>query len=253
MRAIYDTLYHMTHAKKRIRKLSTAVFRGSRTEYNFDVYPISTSITDHAVVFIFSRRKVDKKGRAHHAVSCVGETQSIISEIKRHKRARCVKGNEANVVCILKEPDRATRSGVLEDISTARAFSCVQGKFKPTIKAKLDVVRNGKGAKILPFKPLSRANARTGVAAAPANNAKSRLKSARQPDIKPTSKPAEKRKRSGTKTVERERASESRKRIPSGVDSDSGQHRLSNPKRTVTRSAKTRVAGGARSRTKLAA
>ena len=87
----------MTHTRKRIRKLSTAVFRGSRSEYNFDVYPISTDITDNAAVFIFSRRKVDKKGRAHHAVSCVGETQSIISEIKKHKRSKCVKGNAANV------------------------------------------------------------------------------------------------------------------------------------------------------------
>src|SRR5437764_12660430 len=127
----------MTHAQKRVRKLSTAVFRGSRSEYNFDVFPISTAITDHPVVFIFSRRKVDKRGRAHHAVSCVGETNSIVSEIKKHKRARCVKGNEANVVCILKEGDRKLRSAVLDDITTARGFSCIQGKFKPATKPKI--------------------------------------------------------------------------------------------------------------------
>src|SRR5690348_17855435 len=121
-------MYHMTHAPKRVRKLSTAVFRGSRTEYTFDVYPLSTAITDNPVVYIFSRRKVDKLGRWHHAVSCVGETQSIVSEIKKHKRARCVKGSESNVVCIIKEADRRTRSGVLDDIASARAFSCVQGK-----------------------------------------------------------------------------------------------------------------------------
>jgi hypothetical protein len=160
MCAIYDTLYHMAQTRKRIRKLSTAVFRGSQLEYNFDVYPISTAITDNPVVFIFSHRKVDKKGRAHHAVSCVGETPSIVSEMKKHKRARCVKGNEANVVCILRESDRKARSGVLDDITAVRAFSCVQGKFKPTIRAKVGVVKNqkpAKTAKILPFKPLAKA------------------------------------------------------------------------------------------------
>jgi hypothetical protein len=158
----------MTHARKRIRKLSTAVFRGSSSEYNFDVYPISTAITDHPVVFIFSRRKVDKKGRAHHAVSCVGETQSIISEIKKHKRSKCIKGNAANVVCILKEGDGAARSGVLDDITSVRAFSCVQGKFKPTIKAKLGTVKDAKIAKILPFKPI----AKTGRVRVAADNGK---------------------------------------------------------------------------------
>lgn len=132
----------MTQSRKRIRKLSTAVFRGSRTEYSFDVYPISPAITDNPAVFIFSRRKADKTGRWHHTVSCVGETASIVAEVKKHKRAKCVKGNSVNVVCLLKEIDRRARAGVLDDIISARAFSCVRGKFKPTIKAKLDVVKN---------------------------------------------------------------------------------------------------------------
>ena len=243
----------MAHTRKRIRKLSTAVFRGSRSEYNFDVYPISTAITDHPVVFIFSRRKIDKKGNGHHAVSCVGETQSIIAEIKKHKRARCVKGNEANVVCILKEGDLTRRSGVLDDITSTRSFSCVRGKFKPTIKAKLDAVRNGKTAKILPFKPLTKTNGRSGAVVASANTDKRKPKSIKQVNIRANSNSIAKRKTTGSKTVKKGRTSESRKRVSRDVDSDGGQHRLPDKKRPAGRAAKTRVAFGARSRTKLAA
>jgi hypothetical protein len=246
-------MYHMTHIRKRIRKLSTAVFRGSRSEYNFDVYPISTAITDHPVVFIFSRRKVDKKGNGHHAVSCVGETQSIISEIKKHKRARCVKGSEANVVCILREGDRVARSGVLDDITSARAFSCVRGKFKPTIKAKLNAVRNGKTAKILSFKPITNNSGRSVAVVASNNSVKGKPKSVKQGNIKETRKSAAKRKTTSSKTAKKGRASESRKRVSRDVDSDGGQHRLSDKKRPASGTAKARIACSSRSHTKLAA
>lgn len=241
----------MTHIRKRIRKLSTAVFRGSRSEYNFDVYPISTDITDNAAVFIFSRRKVDKKGRAHHAVSCVGETQSIISEIKKHRRSKCVKGNAANVVCILKEIDRAARSGVLNDITAVRAFSCVQGRFKPTIKAKPSAIKDAKTAKILPFKPHSKT--RISVAADNGKSASTVRKAGKSAAVKPVSASDRKSDRAVQKPVKKGRTAESRKRVQSSVDSDSGQRRLSKPKKPVARGAKTRIAGGTRSRSKLAA
>ena len=146
----------MTRNKKRIRKLSTAVFRGSRTEYRFDVYPITTSITDNPAVFVFSRRLSDKKGRWHHAVSCAGETQSIVTEIKRHKRAKCIKSNQANVVCILKEADGATRSGILDDIADARAFSCVRGRFEAAKQPKPATKAGARSAKILKFGHLNK-------------------------------------------------------------------------------------------------
>jgi len=126
----------MAHSRKRIRKLSTAVFRGTKTEFSFDVYPISPDITDYAAVFIFSRRTVDKFGRWHHVVSCLGETASIVSEIKKHRRSKCVKSNHANVVCLIKEPDRSVRKSALDDIVAARLFSCVRGVFKSDVKAR---------------------------------------------------------------------------------------------------------------------
>jgi len=220
--------------------LSTAVFRGSRNEYSFDVYPITPALTDNPTVFIFSRRRADKTGRWHHAVSCVGETQSIVSEIKRHKRAKCVKGNGANVVCLLKEADRSARVGVLDDIVSVRGFSCVRGKFKPTIKAKLDVVKNSKTDKVIPFKPLS---AGTGLSISKSVRAKRKA----QPTTVVTSKKAV------AKTVKNGKPTAGGKRVQSGVDSDRGQRRLSKSKKPLTRSAKARVAQHSRSRTKLAA
>jgi hypothetical protein len=233
-------MYHMTHNRKRIRKLSTAVFRGSRTQYNFDVYPITTAITDNPAVFIFSRRKADKHGRWHHAVSCVGETPSIVKEIKRHKRAKCVKGNEANVVCLFREEDRSTRSGVLDDIVSARSFSCVQGKFKPTIKAKLDAVKNPKTGKVLPFKPLA---AGTGLSISRSVRTKRKAKPAAETISQKVIR----------KIVKKAKPAAGGKRVQSGVDSDGGQHRLSKPKKSLARSAKARVAGDSGSRTKFAA
>lgn len=228
------------------------MFRGSRSEYNFDVYPISTDITDNAAVFIFSRRKVDKKGHAHHAVSCVGETQSIISEIKKHKRSKCVKGNAANVVCILKEGDRSARSGVLNDIASVRAFSCVQGKFKPTIKAKLSDIKDAKTAKILPFRPIAK-NGRVSAATGNGKPAADVRKTGKPPAVKPVMAKTRRSDQPVAKPAKKGRTTESGKRVQSGVDSDSGQHRLSKPKKPVPRGAKRRIAGGAGPRSKLAA
>ena len=228
----------MTQSRKRVRKLSTAVFRGSRTEYNFDVYPITPSITDNPAVFIFSRRKADKTGRWHHAVSCVGETASIVSEIKRHKRAKCVKGNDANVVCLLREADGRSRAGVLDDIVSARAFSCVRGKFKPTIKAKLDVIKIPKTGKVIPFKPLA-ASTSLSISKSVRNKRKAQVVAAP--------------KKAAAKTVKKGKPTAGGKRVQSSVDSDGGQRRLSKPKKPLARSAKARVAKHSRSRTKLAA
>jgi hypothetical protein len=230
----------MTQPHKRIRKLSIAVFRGSRTEYNFDVYPISPAITDNPAVFIFSRRKVDKRGRWHHAVSCVGETHSIVAEVKKHKRAKCIKGNQANVVCLLKEDDRKARASVLDDIVSARAFSCVRGKFKPTIKAKLDVLKNPKTGKIIPFKPLA-----GGTSLSISRSTRTRRKT--KPAVESISQKVIR------KIVKKGKPAAGGKGIQSGVDSDSGQHRLSKSKKPLARSAKARVAQHSRSRTKLAA
>jgi len=239
----------MAHTRKRLRKLSTAVFRGSKSVYSFDVFPISTDITDHAVVFIFSRRQLDKSGRWHHVVSCVGETQSIVTEIRKHKRARCVKGANANVVCVLKEPDNGVRSSVLDDIAAARTFSCVRGTIKIDIKAKPNAKKRAL-AKVLTFKP-TKPVSKTRVTPASSATRRSDDKRCTAKAGEPTTK-ISKRKSTSVKPKNAKPAAD-RKRVQSGEGSDGGQHRPSTGKRADTRRTKKGTVGVTRSRTKLAA
>jgi hypothetical protein len=116
---------------RRVRKLGDAVFRGAKSVYTFDVFPLTTDIRDGAAIFIISRRIVDRFKTGHHHTICVGETDSIVSEIRRHKRAKCAKSNEANAICVLREEDDSIRSNVIDDLVAARSFSCIRNVSKP--------------------------------------------------------------------------------------------------------------------------
>src|SRR5215203_1805978 len=140
MCAVYDTIYHMKRPRsKRSAKISEAVFLGKKTIYKFDVYPLGGEFPDSPAVFVLSRRKVDKAGKASHAASCIGETASIAAELKKHKRAKCVKQNAGNVVCVLTDESERNRSAVLDDLTDARTFSCVRNVFEPTMLRKPNV------------------------------------------------------------------------------------------------------------------
>ena len=106
----------MKYSHKRARKIAKAVFRGKKGEYKFDVFPLTADITDTPAIFIISRRVTDKFRKGHHSTICLGETASIQTELKKHKRAKCVKQNAANVVCILKDADKANRGLIVDDL-----------------------------------------------------------------------------------------------------------------------------------------
>jgi len=188
----------MKHSHKRVRKIAEAVFRGQKTQYKFDVFPLTADITDAPAIFIISRRITDKFRKGHHSAVCLGETDSIRAEIKKHKRAKCVKQHAANVVCILKDVDKANRSLVVDDLQTARSFSCIRNADQPNIKAKSNVKTKSstpvaatapkrRKADVAPAKPSKPANARV---------AKSAAVSAKTPPAKPTTAQAKKAKRS---------------------------------------------------------
>src|SRR5688500_10759120 len=126
--------------KVRSAKISEAVFLGKKGSYTFDVYPLTAELPEAPAVFIFSRRKITKGGHVSHAVSCIGETDSVLVELKKHKRARCVKQNESNVVCVLREDNGKSRSSVLADIAEARTFGCVRNEYKPTMMRIPDIL-----------------------------------------------------------------------------------------------------------------
>jgi len=125
----------MKHAQvRRARKLGEAVFRGAGGLYTFDVFPLTTDIRDSGAVFIISRRIMDRSRSGHHRTICIGESGSIVSEIKKHKRAKCAKTYEANAVCILRDEDRKARAQVIDDLVAARSFECIRNVAKPIAK-----------------------------------------------------------------------------------------------------------------------
>jgi hypothetical protein len=126
--------------KKRPRKISEAVFRGKQSQYRFDVFPMAGEFPEAAAVFIITRRMVDRNRFAHHASVCIGETESVRSELKKHKRAKCVKYGSANTVCILRESEHDVRGAIIEDLTEAHSYGCIRGRFEakqaPAPKAK---------------------------------------------------------------------------------------------------------------------
>ena len=250
--------------KKISAKISEAVFLGRKSSYTFDVYPLTGDVPESAGVFIFSRRKVDKAGRASHAASCIGETMSIAAELKKHKRAKCVKLNAGNVVCFFREESDKSRSAVLDDITAARIFSCIKNVFEPTmlrkphVQPKLDKKTFPAIPAVsvdLPLKPKRRkriaephtteavGKAKASVVVpAPVSNSKSagtKPVAAKTRRSKAASAKAEKPKAT---TSARRTTAKPRTRVPGGVDRNGGQHRLSKQKRPAAGRAKTRVA-----------
>lgn len=189
-------MYHMQRSpRKRTSKISEAVFRGRRSFYSFEVFPLTAKdIEDAAGVFIISRRRTDKFGSGHHATICVGETRSILAEIRRHKRAKCVKQTAANVVCFLREEKPETRLGVVEDLVSSRTFNCVRNEIRTAIKPRPAIVE---------FKPEPRR--RRVVPAEPsAEEAGAAKKKAATSKAKPKTKAASKAKpRTNSKTVKK--------------------------------------------------
>jgi hypothetical protein len=238
-------MYHMKHLPP--RKLADAIFRGQAGSHIFKVYPLSAPITDQPAVFIISRRITDRRGKGHQATICIGETESVLSELKKHKKSRCTKDNSANVICLLKERDPETRVSVIDDLIAGRSFACVQNVYEPKIEAapKRNKVKAAGAAKAAKAERVAKAKA---VKPEPVVKPKSKASNAK---TKPRSVgPAAK---SSPASSKRAAASKTASRISRGVDSDGRQHRLSKPKRAADRRPKARVARVARPRTKAAA
>jgi hypothetical protein len=175
--------------RKKSSKIGEAVFRGKQSQYNFEVFPLTAEINDTPAIFVISRRITDKFRKGHHATVCLGETASVVAELRRHKRAKCVKQSAANVICILKENNESKRSSVVDDLKAARLFSCVRNADQPNIKAKLNVSTTRS-------RPKNIVSAPTEVKAATAT--RSSAKKA-QP-VKPAAKPTETKKSKAFKT-----------------------------------------------------
>jgi hypothetical protein len=113
----------MKHAKKLFNQISVATCRGAKTTYQFDVFSHDFEFTETPAVFIISRRKTDLSGKGHHKFICIGQTESLAKELKKHKKL-CVKKQKSNVICILAQPDEKKRLQIEADIKSVYTIPC---------------------------------------------------------------------------------------------------------------------------------
>jgi hypothetical protein len=55
---------------------------------------------------------------------CIGQTDSIRESLKKHKQGKCIKQNDANVICIMAESDEQTRQKIEADLKAAHSIVC---------------------------------------------------------------------------------------------------------------------------------
>lgn len=110
--------------KKKVKPISSAIFRGKKDRYGFEVFSIDAEIEDVSAIYVISKRKTDKLKKGHHALVCIGQTESVLGEIKRHKKGKCVKKYQANVISILPEENEKKRLRIETDLKAAHTVVC---------------------------------------------------------------------------------------------------------------------------------
>jgi hypothetical protein len=111
--------------KKKSLNIGEAVFRGQKITYNFEIFPIDFEFPESSAVFVISHRKLDKNGKGHHKLSCIGQTDSIITELKKHKKSKCLKQYKPNVICLLPEADEKMRTKIESDLKATYRIPCL--------------------------------------------------------------------------------------------------------------------------------
>jgi predicted transcriptional regulator len=53
--------------RKKSPKISEAIFRGKKSLYSFEVFPLAAEIEETSAIYVITKRKTDKSGKAHHA------------------------------------------------------------------------------------------------------------------------------------------------------------------------------------------
>ena len=110
--------------KKKVKPIGAAVFRGKKNHYDFEVFDLGELFEQIPAVYIISKRITDKRKKGHHTLVCIGETNSVADEIKKHRKSKCLKKNHANVISILKEEDAQKRLKIETDLKAAHSIQC---------------------------------------------------------------------------------------------------------------------------------
>lgn len=112
--------------KKKLKPIGSAVVRGKSGKYDFEVFPLDADLKDGSAIYVISKRITDMRGRGHHKFVCIGQTESLLGEIKRHKKDKCIKQHKANVICLLREESAANRLKIETDLREAHLIACNQ-------------------------------------------------------------------------------------------------------------------------------
>lgn len=110
--------------KKKVKPIGAAIFRGIKERYDFQVFPVDGEFEDAAAIYIISRRLVDKNKRAHHRMVCIGQADSVLSELKKHRKGKCFKQHQANAISVLREENEQKRLKITLDLMSAHAIPC---------------------------------------------------------------------------------------------------------------------------------
>jgi hypothetical protein len=112
--------------KKKIKPIGSAVVRGKTGRYDFEIFPLDAELKDGSAIYVISKRVTDKGGRGHHKFVCIGQTESLLGEIKKHKKDKCIKQHNANVICLLREESESNRVKIETDLREAHTIFCNQ-------------------------------------------------------------------------------------------------------------------------------
>ncbi len=110
--------------KKKIKPIGSAVVRGKSGQYAFEVFSLDAEIKDGSAIYLISKRMTDKNGRGHHKFVCIGQTESLLGDIKKHAKDKCIKQHKANVVCLLREENEKNRLKIETDLRQAHTIAC---------------------------------------------------------------------------------------------------------------------------------
>lgn len=110
---------------KKAKAISSAVFRGEKNRYDFTVFPLDAVFENVPAIYIISRRVVDKSKKAHHALVCIGQTESLLDELKKHKKDKRTKKFAANSISLLREENKTRRLKIETDLKAAHAIRCL--------------------------------------------------------------------------------------------------------------------------------
>ncbi len=110
--------------KKKVKPIGSAVVRGRSGRYDFEVFSIDSELKDGSAIYVISKRVTDQRGKGHHKFVCIGQTESLLDDIKKHAKGKCIKQHKANVICLLREENEKNRLKIETDLREAHTIAC---------------------------------------------------------------------------------------------------------------------------------